>query len=80
MEEKILQTKKNGMAVLLPIDPDASAARIRRALERHGPEDLYIDQGHVRPLGNELVAEAIAEALGPWYEARTGGRPNEEIP
>ena len=61
----------------LCIDP---LPKFRQALERHGPEDLYIDQGHVRPLGNELVAEAIAEALGPWYETRTGGRPNEEIP
>lgn len=59
------------------IDP---LPKFRQALYTHGPEELYVDQGHVRPFGNQLVAEAVADALGPWYESRTGSRPIEETP
>ena len=52
----------------------------RRALETHGPDDLFIDQGHVRPLGNRLVAEAVVEALGPWFESRSARQLKTEKP
>ena len=52
----------------------------RRALEQHGVDELYIDQGHVRPLGNQLVAEAVVEALRPWFEARLGISGKEATP
>ena len=52
----------------------------RRALETHGPDDLFIDQGHVRPLGNQLVAEAVVEAIQPWFEARAASPRKEEKP
>ena len=47
---------------------------------QHGVDELYIDQGHVRPLGNQLVAEAVVEALRPWFEARLGISGKEATP
>lgn len=59
------------------IDP---LPKFRQALERHGPEELYIDQGHVRPLGNQLVATAVVEAIDPWFESRFGAPEKEAKP
>jgi coenzyme F420-0:L-glutamate ligase/coenzyme F420-1:gamma-L-glutamate ligase len=67
------------MAVLLPLDPDASARRVRRALEQRAGCRLGVVVADTmgRPLRNGIVGSAIGvSGLSPLREYQGGVDPN----
>ncbi|MDT8391022.1 MAG: GDSL-type esterase/lipase family protein [Lentisphaeria bacterium] len=60
----------SGMLDLVPLG--------QALVREHGPEAIYFDHGHVKPMAHQAIGEAIAEHLSPWIsETPKKGTTNE---